>query len=276
MTIVPASALSVDDLLSVFNAAYASYYYPIYLTRHSFQDLVAKEHVDLDSSVAAIANHRAVGLGLLGMRGSRGWVGGMGVIPDYRRKGIARRMLKTLIDEARMNRLNRLVLEVIVDNVKAIILYKENGFITERELIVLTLSGNRVATGETLPEGITIRALDDLSLEATQQRQPCAWQREIYAGNISDLAGMAAYWQGAGTPVGVCLFSCDGNRGSIYELTGDNTDIGMGLLNNLLDTYPQSGFTYLNVDEKDPLLHELYRAGFSDYARQYEMALQLT
>lgn len=56
---------------------------------------------------------------------------GMGVLPDYRGKGIGRALLSTCLEKARANGITRVELEVRVDNESAIRLYESVGFESE-------------------------------------------------------------------------------------------------------------------------------------------------
>jgi ribosomal protein S18 acetylase RimI-like enzyme len=56
---------------------------------------------------------------------------GMGVHPDYRSKGLGKRLLKACIDKAWAKGITRIVLEVREDNHLAIALYERMGFKTE-------------------------------------------------------------------------------------------------------------------------------------------------
>src|SRR5262245_60168048 len=107
----PASAAKRADFIAALNAAYQDYYVPIHLNNWSFEELVEREDIRLESSVAALNNGQVVGLGMLGVRGARGWVGGMGVVPEWRHKGIGRRMLNYLIGEAKRLGIQKLQLE---------------------------------------------------------------------------------------------------------------------------------------------------------------------
>jgi ribosomal-protein-alanine N-acetyltransferase len=53
----------------------------------------------------------------------------VGVVPAARRRGLARRMLTSLYDEARSRGARELFLEVRVDNSSAIALYESEGFV---------------------------------------------------------------------------------------------------------------------------------------------------
>jgi RimJ/RimL family protein N-acetyltransferase len=56
---------------------------------------------------------------------------GMGIIPDYRNRGIGKRLLERALDAAKEKRLERIELSVLHDNEPAIALYKRMGFVTE-------------------------------------------------------------------------------------------------------------------------------------------------
>ena len=57
-----------------------------------------------------------------------GQITNVAVHPDYRRKGIAKSLLKKLYDVCLQNKLESITLEVRESNVKAIALYKNEGF----------------------------------------------------------------------------------------------------------------------------------------------------
>ncbi len=52
----------------------------------------------------------------------------MGVLPEYRGKGIGRQLLQACISKARTKGITRIELEVRADNERAIALYKALGF----------------------------------------------------------------------------------------------------------------------------------------------------
>ena len=56
---------------------------------------------------------------------------GMGLLPDYRGKGIGHRLLLACLAKARANGITRVELEVRADNERAIKLYERMGFIRE-------------------------------------------------------------------------------------------------------------------------------------------------
>ena len=52
--------------------------------------LVRTFDLDLDASLVAVDDGEPVGLVNLGVRGERGWIGGLGVVAEARRRGLGR------------------------------------------------------------------------------------------------------------------------------------------------------------------------------------------
>ena len=63
--------------------------------------MVRRFDLDLAASRVARAGGEPVGIALLGLRGDRGWIGGMGVVPGARREGLGRRLMAAVIEQAR-------------------------------------------------------------------------------------------------------------------------------------------------------------------------------
>jgi ribosomal protein S18 acetylase RimI-like enzyme len=56
---------------------------------------------------------------------------GMGLLPDYRRRGVGRQLAGQAIEAARQIGIERIELEVFASNTVAIALYRALGFVTE-------------------------------------------------------------------------------------------------------------------------------------------------
>lgn len=281
VTLLPASEVDYHALLSAINSAYRDYFIPIQLTPDSFSELVRRESVLLEASQAAISGGRVVGMGLLGVRGRRGWIGGMGVIPSFRRRGIARLIMQALLSRACQLGLETLQLEVITRNQAAFSLYKSVGFHTRRRLSVLS---GRMADLKGAPDmaahDVTISSeppadLLDALLEIPAPEPP--WQRESAAHRamLPQLKGLAARQGWRGRIVGICLYRDNGYYKDVAELAAMTPKTGAGLAAHLLRKHPSASFSYLNVPEEDPLLPILLGIGFQEVLAQFEMVLQL-
>ena len=86
--------------------------------------------------MVALVDGAPVGVALLGRRERRGWIGSMGVLPAWRRRGIGRRLLQQVQANARRAGLHAIDLEVLTRNTAALALYEAAGFQIQRELLV--------------------------------------------------------------------------------------------------------------------------------------------
>ena len=136
VSLLPASDFSSNQLAELLSACYADYYTPIHFHKGQF-DFFAKAHdILLDHSLIAMSGAEPIGLALLARRGERGWVSGLGVLPEQRRQGVARQLMQGVMDNARSLRLKHLQLEVLSNNHAAIALYTDLGWQMGRELLV--------------------------------------------------------------------------------------------------------------------------------------------
>ena len=279
-TIRSAAEYSPADFVSALNTAYADYLVPIRLTPSSLENLIQRESIDMQASRVALNAGEIVGMGLLGQRGVRGWIGGMGVIPDYRRQGIARRIMLELIVQARALSLETLQLEVIQQNKAAYNLYRDIGYVTNRELVVLVCHQNGLKTPlKELAPDVVIRSESAVSLLEHFAVLPGIarpWQREHSVDRLGDhLNGYAAYR--AGGLCGACLFNGTGGlNAELADIAASDQAAGLALLARMLQTYPTTTFTCLNVSRDDPMLSVLRQAGFEEMITQYEMVLELS
>jgi len=279
-TIRSAAECSSAAFVSALNTAYADYFIPIHLTPSSLENLVRRESIDMQASRVALSGGEIVGMGLLGRRGSRGWIGGMGVIPDYRRQGIARHIMRELITQARKLSLGTLQLEVIQQNKAAYNLYLELGYVTSRQLLVLVCHQNSLKTPpKELAPDVVIRSEAAEALLGRLDALPGVsrpWQREYIVGQVEDhLQGYAAYR--GGQLCGICLFNGSGSMNAeLADVAADADAAGLALLARMLQTYPTTTFTCLNVSRDDPMLPTLRQAGFEEMITQYEMVLELS
>src|SRR5437879_4727945 len=95
--LAPADALPTALLADAFNAGYAGYWFPVALDEASFLAMAQLSDLDLARSRVALQAGEPVGICLLGVRGAAGWIGGLGVARDARRRGLGRRLLDAVL-----------------------------------------------------------------------------------------------------------------------------------------------------------------------------------
>ena len=118
--IVPMSADHLDEIAALECACFS---------RPWSRDML-KEELDNACSAFLVAEDEGKLVGYAGLQVvlDEGYIANVAVDPDYRRQGIATKLVQVYIDFARANKLAFLTLEVRPSNMAAIILYGRLGF----------------------------------------------------------------------------------------------------------------------------------------------------
>ena len=279
ITYQPVSNVDFDDFTAAFNLAYSDYYVNIFMTSDSFRALMQRDDLVQGSSVAALDGDQIVGMGLLGVRASTGWIGGLGVIPGYRRQGIGRHMMHALIERAREHQLERVKLEVIEANTKAYALYHQLGFTDIRYLHYIQ---REPGSSSKSPKSFQIeRQNPEILLEYFDAFHDTEnpWQR-----GYPSLNKLAAHMRGWAVLendeiIGYALGWSDHNQIRISDIaTRPNTqraEIAHALLAHLHQLYPDAHAMSINVADDDPALDGYQDMGYTTHLRQHEMCLTL-
>ena len=277
----PASGFDAGALADVLNASYRDYAAPIQFTAEQYEFFASSHDIDLDLSVVAEAAGKAVGLAQLARRGDRGWVAGVGVVPEQRRQGIARAMMEALIANARAAGLKRLQLEVLQQNGAALALYQDLGWRIEREL--LTWSRPVEQGPLPIPAELLVEMDPLVLLDAGfgWHDQPPCWQRQRRTLATFPAAGLRGWTLlRDGRPAGYVLgFSPHEGQMTLVDVVVDPAygirSAGRPLVQALhlrfLDTT-----TRLANEPVDSVLNHLFAAlTYRVIFRQHEMMLEL-
>jgi GNAT superfamily N-acetyltransferase len=255
-----ASSLSPGELAALFTRAYEGYYVPVQVDEAAVEFLVRTFDLDLDASLVAVDDGEPVGLVNLGVRGGGGWIGGLGVVAEARRRGIGRTLMEAVHEHARARGIREISLEVIEANEPAYRLYDALGYDFLRWVQIGSLDP---AEGNALPDE-DWQAAHTRILELRTEREP--WQRDDDTlRHYDDMRGLTA-----GTGAAVFRATPDG-RVVLMQFAGDG-DAARAILESLRTLGPVSVF---NVPEEDPVLVALKDLGGSIALRQREMSLTL-
>lgn len=205
--LVPAADLDLNELTAVLNAGYADYFVPAHRSTAQVASSMRAWDIDLAGSTVARCAGDAVGVALLGVRGTRGWIGGMAVVPAWRRQGIGRRLMKHVQALARTQGLDTLDLEVLTRNTPALTLYLELGFTIQRELLVWQRSAEQGALPDPYRKPQPADPAWAVANSPTWHNTPPCWQRD--AVSLRHLAGDVRAVQvvdGDGASQAYCLY----------------------------------------------------------------------
>lgn len=171
--LIPARRLTRPRLAALFNAAYTDYLMPVRLNQGSMHRYLADNDIDLTVSRVALASV-PVAFALIGRRGREAWLGGLGTVPEFRRRGVAARTLEAGLQTAVEDGAETVRLEVLEQNQPAVRLYERFGFGVTRRLIVCALRDLGPPRAESRP----VRVDDARRWIAEQRVSREPWQRD--------------------------------------------------------------------------------------------------
>lgn len=168
MDIRPLTGVGWEPLAAVFSEAFSDYAVPTTMTAGALEAMQRRRGYAAEVSYGAFDGERMVGFVLTCRDGDRAYNSGTGVVPAYRRHGLARELMAAVIAtvDARAY-----VLEVLEDNGKAIALYESLGFAETRRLRCWTYG----AKGPALP----VLAHADLATIAADADVELSWQSSL-------------------------------------------------------------------------------------------------
>lgn len=274
--LIPAANLSPTELMTLINAVYADYYLPIHIDQTQLLEMRIQEDIDLTKSFAAFVGHRPVGIALLSIRERQGWISGVGVLPNFRRRGIARAIIRHIQTIAIDSNLHTLWLEMLEQNDPGAALYRQLGFEKARDLLVL-----RAEAGQFEP----MAAPDHIRTITPNQwlahyhafydvRSP--WQRSLRSlqNRLPKLRSLG-YWEETQLN-GYILYEIYPDNHAIYNLAVDpahprRLDIAKALLLALHTYRSDLGSYIINVPAEDPLTLAFTDLHYHTWQRQHEM-----
>ena len=220
--------------------------------------------IEPEASLVARVDGELVGLGNLGLRGADAWVGGVGVVPAHRGTGLGEALMRGLIAEARARGVERLWLEVIVENTAAVRLYEKLAFTHMRDVEVWSIPGRQenALLGSAADAHAWLR-------ERPREREP--WQRAD--GTVARLAELDPTPQGVLVEGGAALVRVSAGRVSILQLSGES-DVALRALLETIRGLGESALL-LNLPLDDAAGPGLREVGGTVVVRQHEMLLEL-
>jgi GNAT superfamily N-acetyltransferase len=248
-----ASVLSLAERAALFTAAYEGYLMPMRIDEAALGWMQEKFDFDLDASRIAYRAGEPVGLANLAVRERDAWIGGVGVIASARRAGVGEALMRAVHEEARSLGVERVWLEVIVENTGALALYEKLGYEIVQDVEVWTLPAAEGEIGGQEVPAAEARA------RLPERHEP--WQRaDGTLAHYDDVRGLV-------TDSGAMLF-CVRATAQLQQYTGEPEPL-VRALRTFGDVY------ILNLPADDPAAQVLGELGGSVTVRQHEMLLQL-
>ena len=248
-----ARPLSLGERAELFTAAYEGYLMPMHVDEAALGWMQEKFDFDLDASRIAYRVGEPVGLANLAVRDRDAWIGGVGVVSSARRAGVGEALMRAVHEEARSLGVERVWLEVIVENSGAFALYEKLGYEVVQDVAVWTLPrAEGEHAGREVPPA-------EVKAQLAERHEP--WQRAHGTlAHYDDVRGLV-------TDSGAMLF-CVRSSAQLQQYAGDPEPL-IRALRTFGDVY------ILNLPADDPAADVLRELGGSVTVRQHEMLLDL-
>lgn len=276
------SEVKIDDIVKAFNAGFADYIIklqmtPELLTKH----FLNAEQNKLETSFIAFDDDKPIGLMLGGIKNYEGLktlrCGALCVDPNYRKLGVASNLFSLHKDLAIANNCDRLYLEVIKGNDKAINFYLKQGYKVLSELEYYSHSRPQLITSPVVSEfdiqKVDLEEIEDL--HNNKVKTHLHFQNDFdYMRFFSQLESYKLHHQGI-TQCAISILP----TGKIFYLwtdsKADNLEYAKALLSYVVRKWnlPKLSISFPKSESFSFFLTEL---GFSkDEVGQYEMELIL-
>lgn len=274
----PAAGLDDAALAELFTLVYTGYAMPVHMDAPTMRFMRVAFGYDLAASRVLRDGGAAVAIALLSRRGDRGWIGGMGVAPSHRGRGLGEVVMREALAAARAVGVTRVGLEVLVQNEPAFRIYERLGFRTVRELDVWGFPAPEPAAGGPAAE---TAGLDEAQAFIREHRRaPEPWQRAD--GTLAALLADGMVFEGVlarrgRRTVGAMVCRAAG-RASVMQLAtlpGESAAATHALLAALRRDDAPQGVRWLNLPEDDPAAEVVRALGATREARQHEMEIAI-
>jgi ribosomal protein S18 acetylase RimI-like enzyme len=268
MQLEPASAFTPDALAEVWRGAYEGYYVPLAFDADQLMRHVRWSGIDLDLSVVGLTEGEPFGLSLAARGGDRAWIGGFGITPGCRRRGLATRLMRAHAERLDAAGLQSTRLEVIDVNPAAEV-YRRAGFAETRILDVWA--------GELPPEGVSGEVIDAAVLSQAHARlhpvEP-SWRRGLrrlqrILADQPEARVLAVRRGGAVAAFAMILNQPD--RFGLFDAAAEDRDAARALIAALAAERPSAQVRLVDERQGSPLAAALAEAGFGVVMRQFEM-----
>ncbi len=269
----------ITDILKAFNTSFSDYFVPFKLTEEQLVSKMKADKTDFGLSVGVFENQKLIAFILHGVDtiGNQkvAYNGGTGVIPSKRGAGLTKKMYLHNLTELRKKGVDKIVLEVISQNIQAIKSYEKTGFKTIRELICFKGSFKPTKPNQIVTIG-KLEPYDWKKMESFWDITP-TWQNsknvvnslkmnnDSYGAYLNDLL------------VGYVIFSPKNNR--VQQIAVDKAHRKNGIASRLLTELSKKHgnvFSIINIDKKARNVSGfLGSVGLQNYLEQLEMELIL-
>lgn len=160
--VISLQKIDIFTVTQLFNKSFEGYVVPVRLTHQQMKDRNEKERIDLLASFALEIDGQLAGICLNGVIGTNAYCGGFAVFREYRGKGYGKNFFLENMVSLKEKGVQEYQLEVLNENVAALLLYKGLGFEITDEVFVLEGQFSTLAPKSTKKATIVSCSYDEM------------------------------------------------------------------------------------------------------------------
>lgn len=277
MTIQTLENTSVDELLEIFNLSFSDYIVPFTITRQQLEDKIKSEGIKLELSVGAFEDNKLIAFVLHAYgvvdRIKTVYNSGTGVIPAKRGNKLTLKLYEYILPVLKTKNIERLHLEVITTNKRAIKSYESVGFKTTRLLKCFKGSVNN--KNDIIHFGIrTLQSHNWQKLQSFWDIKP-TWQNSAFVINNLPQSTVSIGLYKNEELAGYLVYNPKLKRIHQFAVDKRFREIGIGRqLFSYIAAHYENNFSIINVDENSKeTLKFMAGLGMDKFITQQEMEL---
>jgi ribosomal protein S18 acetylase RimI-like enzyme len=180
----------LDELIDAQNEIFSDYIIPMKSSKQFFIDFQNSVGGDMRNVIVALSDKHIIGYVNPVVDGREGWIGGVGVIPSARGKGVGKMLMTAAEDFCREKGVSEVSLEVIEGNLRAQRLYEKLGYSATRKYLTAEGRPARFEGFGTMP--IRANMSEVLALHERSYKDTC-WQRRKIESVVHSARGAECY-----------------------------------------------------------------------------------
>jgi ribosomal protein S18 acetylase RimI-like enzyme len=180
----------LDELIDAQNDIFSDYIVPMKSTRQFFIEFQNSVGGDIRNVIVALSADRIVGYVNPVVDGGEGWIGGVGIVPSSRGKGIGKKLMLAAEDFCKSKGVTDVILEVIEGNTRAQRMYEKLGYAATRKYLTAEGRPTRFEGFGTMPMKANMSEI--LALHERSYKDTC-WQRRKIEAVVQSARGAESY-----------------------------------------------------------------------------------
>ncbi|MBC2193724.1 GNAT family N-acetyltransferase [Listeria booriae] len=261
MELLRLSAFTREEQVVLWNEAFADYLVPATMTEASFKARMESLFLSEEESLVGTMNGEPAGIALTGTREFQSkkiaWIGGIAIVPKFRKNGLARQLMEALISDYGKQSVAESWLEVIANNHPAIHLYESLGYEKINDLTFLK--------GDLQNYDKTEVTLTSITSEPISENPNTPWQNLI-----SEQTKAASIWQN-NQNLGHIIYRISDSGLTLLQLNLQNDDQILNILQTFFNQFGAIPCIISNQEISRPFIAICMQNGFTEVAQQMQM-----